>query len=445
MAELVHSTQSFMNAEDAIITKKRKKVEQMEADLPHHLDQGSRSKKAKMGEKKDRDSKKASSSSRRSQHYTPLNAPLDHVLMQIKDDPSLKWPEKMKGNPNKRNKNKYYRFHRDHGHDMDKCYDLKQQIENLIKQGKLRHFVGRDHKDKKLKGKVEESSRSPLGEIRVIIGGTSAGQSSKSRKMYLKVVQNVQLSRQSPRTSRADKLAITFTDEDAGRIHHPYDDAIVITLLIVDYITRKVLVDNGSSANILYYPAFQQMRLGREGSYLQQITKEVNFLMVDCSSSYNAIIGRPTLNSWKTVTSTYHLSVKFPTEYGVGQVQRDQLTAIECYLALLAMDEHMQTISIEERKVIAEKTEVLEHIPLEEGNPEKFTRIGISMKEKTKQDLVQFLRKSIDVFAWSHENMPGINPSVITHRLNVHPSSKPVRQKKRVFALERDNAIKIEV
>ena len=41
--------------------------------------------------------------------------------------------------------------------------------------------------------------------------------------------------------------------------------------------------------------------------------------------------------------------------------------------------------------------------------------------------------------------MPGINPSVITHRLNVHPSSKPVRQKKRVFAPERDNAIKIEV
>ena len=53
----------------------------------------------------------------------PLNVPLDQVLMQIKDDPSLKWPEKMKGNPNKCNKNKYCRFHRDHGHDTDECYD----------------------------------------------------------------------------------------------------------------------------------------------------------------------------------------------------------------------------------------------------------------------------------------------------------------------------------
>ena len=184
--------------------------------------------------------------------------------MQIKDDPSLKWPEKMKGDPNKRNKNKYCRFHSDHGHDTDECFDLKQQIENLIRQGKLRHFVGRDHKDEKLKAKMEESSRPPLGEIRVIIGGTSARQTSKSKKTYLKVIQNVQLSRRSTKTRRANEPTICFSDEEAERIHHPHDDAIVITLLIADYTTRRVLVDNGSSADILYYPAFQQIRLGRD-------------------------------------------------------------------------------------------------------------------------------------------------------------------------------------
>ena len=94
----------------------------------------------------------------------------------------------MKRDPNKRNRNKYCRFHRDYEHDMDKCFNLKQQIENLIRQGKLRNFLGRDYKDEKLKGKVEESSRQPHGEIRVIIGGSSTDQSSKSRKTYLKVV-----------------------------------------------------------------------------------------------------------------------------------------------------------------------------------------------------------------------------------------------------------------
>ena len=59
-----------------------------------------------------------------------------------------------------------------------------------------------------------------------------------------------------------DKQAITFTDEDAERVHHPYDDAIVMTLLIADYTTRRVLMDNGSSTDILCYPAFKKMRLG---------------------------------------------------------------------------------------------------------------------------------------------------------------------------------------
>ena len=126
----------------------------MVAGLPHHSKQGPHPKKGRIEDKKDRD-KKASPSAR-NQQYTSLNVPLEQVLMQIKDDPSLKWPEKMKGDPNKCNRNKYCRFHRDYGHDTDECFDLKQQVENLIRQGKLKSFLGRDHKDEKLKGKLEE-------------------------------------------------------------------------------------------------------------------------------------------------------------------------------------------------------------------------------------------------------------------------------------------------
>ena len=179
--------------------------------------------------------------------------------------------------------------------------------------------------------------------------------------------------------------------------------------------------------------------------YTQQVTRNVNFLVVDCLSSYNAIIGRSTLNSWKAVTSTYHLSIKFPTEYGVGEVQGDQLAARECYLAMLAMDEQTQTMNIEERRIMAKPTETLEDISLDEDDPGKSTRIWVDLEGKIKKDLIHFLRENIDVFAWSHEDMSGIDPSVITHRMNIYPSSKPVRQKKMVFAPEKNNAIKEEV
>ena len=73
------------------------------------------------------------------------------------------------------------------------------------------------------------------------------------------------------------------------------------------------------------------------------------FLVVDCSSAYNGIIKQPTLNSWKATTSTYHLMIKFPTDYGVGELRRDLVAARECYIAMLEMEDHQQTMCIKER------------------------------------------------------------------------------------------------
>ena len=83
--------------------------------------------------------------------------------------------------------------------------------------------------------------------------------------------------------------------------------------------------------------------------YPQEITKDVSFLVVDCSFTYNTILGGPTLNSWKAVTSTYHLMIKFPTEYEVGEVLGDQVAARECHIAMLEMDDRLQTMCIEEQ------------------------------------------------------------------------------------------------
>ena len=92
--------------------------------------------------------------------------------------------------------------------------------------------------------------------------------SKKAQKVYLRTVQNVQLTGTVPKMVRIDNPIVGFSEEDARRLHHPHDDAIVINLKVGDYNMHRVLVDNSSSADILYYPAFQQMRIDRERSIL---------------------------------------------------------------------------------------------------------------------------------------------------------------------------------
>ena len=99
----------------------------------------------------------------------------------------------------------------------------------------------------------------------MIVGGTIASSSSrKACKTYLQTVQNVQLTGFVPKIARIDSLVIRFTKEDVRRLHHPQEDTLVVSIQVKDYDTHRVLVDNGSSADILYYSAFQQMRIRKE-------------------------------------------------------------------------------------------------------------------------------------------------------------------------------------
>ena len=172
------------------------------------------------------------------------------------------------------------------------------------------------------------------------------------------------------------------------------------------------------------------------GDYLQQITKDVTFLVVDCSSTYNAILRRPPLNSRKAVTSTYHLMIEFPTEYKVGEVRGDQVVVRECYIVMLEMDDHLQTMNIEEQRMVAKPIEGLKGIPLNNSRPYQTTKIGNFASPPVCQALTTFVKENQDVFAWSHENIPRIDPLVMVHRLNVSPIFLPIHQKKLVFAQE---------
>ena len=122
--------------------------------------------------------------------------------------------------------------------------------------------------------------------------------------------------------------------------------------------------------------------------------------------------------------------IKFPIEYGIEELQGDQVAACECYSAMLEMEDHEQTMCIGEQRTTAEPIEELEEITLDESRPERMTRMGTLASLPIRQALAAFLRMNQDVFAWSHKDMPGIDPSVIVHRLNVNPAYSPIRQKK---------------
>ena len=146
-------------------------------------------------------------------------------------------------------------------------------------------------------------------------------------------------------------------------------------------------------------------------------------MVVDYSSTYNAIIRRPTLNSWKAVTLTYHLMIKFPTEYGVRELRGNQVAIRECYIAMMEMDDHLQAMNVEEHCMATEPIEKLEEILLDNSKLDRTTNIRTLTNPTLRQALTTFLRSNRDVFAWSHEDMPGIDLSVMVHRLNVSPPS----------------------
>jgi len=175
------------------------------------------------------------------------------------------------------------------------------------------------------------------------------------------------------------------------------------------------------------------------GTYPAQVTKEIDFFIVDCPSTYNIILGRPALNRLKAVTSTYHLKVKFPTAYGVGEIRGDQVLARECYQVALASRENNIWV-INELEPILEPSETPQEVEIVPGDSTKVLTIKTALPTSKKEKMISFLRANQDVFACKHEDMPKIDRKIIQHCFNVNPECKPVQQKRRIFA---PNAIKL--
>ena len=161
------------------------------------------------------------------------------------------------------------------------------------------------------------------------------------------------------------------------------------------------------------------------GIYPAQVSKEIDFLLVDCLSTYNVILGRLTLNKLKAATSTYYLKVKLPTTHDIGEIRGDQVLPKECYQAALASRENHRCM-IDKPEPIPELSEVPQEVEVIPGDPSKVLKIGSTLSTIKKTKITTFLRENQDVFAWKHEDIPEIDREVIQHRFNVNLECKPV-------------------
>ena len=156
MSEVLYRTTKYMNAEDALSAREEKPRKR---ERPEDARQDHGRKKLRTRDR--REEKHSKPPGGRFTSFTPLNAPLNPVLMQIMDEGSLTFPGKLKSDPTKRSRNKYCRFHRDHGHDTADCYDLKQQIETLIREGKLQKFVSKERTNAHTRGTGPSTGERP--------------------------------------------------------------------------------------------------------------------------------------------------------------------------------------------------------------------------------------------------------------------------------------------
>ncbi|KAK3022811.1 hypothetical protein RJ639_047060 [Escallonia herrerae] len=296
-----------------------------------------------------------------------------------------------------------------------------------------------------------EDRKENAGMINTISGGIAAGGSSgKARKAYAREV-CVTSPPPNKKLKTIPAATITFSDDDSKGIKTPHDDPLVITIKAGNFDVKRVLIDNGSSAEILFHDAFKKMNIPTD-CLRKMDTPLYGFsnhpVAAEGIIALPVMIGTPPAQAnfmldfvvLQEVVSTYHLKMKFPTEHGIGEVKGDQTTARQCYVTS-CRSKNKEALIIEDlredtKMQRGEPVEDLVSIEVYPGEENKMVRIGSNLKEDTKLELVNLLRTYADIFAWTAADMPGIDPEIITHRLNksfeelkTHLSSPPLLSK----------------
>ncbi|XP_062119221.1 uncharacterized protein LOC133832968 [Humulus lupulus] len=311
--------------------------------------------------------------------------PQEVIYEENKDRPIWREPYKITTPSGRRDKSRYYLFHKDHGHTIAECHNLNNQIQALMRSGRLTQYIKETSRPGASQQNptsvpapqasdpvhtASDSTPEPLKQVPMIHGiveptdnqehATKIHKRMEERvKRYKSLGHVVNLVTSEDRSYPAS--AITFTEDDLKGVHLPHDDPLVISLQVDHCQLGRVLIDGGSGVDILFWEAFQKMGLEENqirsstmpilGFNSQRVYPKgivrltvvaaeralpVNFLIIDSTTSYNAIMGRNWIHRMQGVVSTLHQVMRCQSLNGryTVDIKGCQKQAKKCFLTL---------------------------------------------------------------------------------------------------------------
>ncbi|XP_074352547.1 uncharacterized protein LOC141691682 [Apium graveolens] len=249
----------------------------------------------------------------------------EEILKEIKDKSFYYPPKPMQTPLEIRPYNRQCDYLETHGHKTENCLSLKYFIEERVKKGNLNKYLVRDSNNR------GEGQKKGKNIVNMGVGGSHSPPRSPDFSDEVLSIQSLQ------------DMVISFSSKDYEGVNPHHNTALVVTLDIFDNKVRRMLIDKGSSINILFKHTVDQMQLGSVHSndcqedllygfrhnlvpingtlYLpaifgtapNQVTHVIKFYVINTPSSYNEIIGRSALTMMQAITSISHLKIKFPT------------------------------------------------------------------------------------------------------------------------------------
>ena len=286
--------------------------------------------------------------------------PMHKIVDRVKNEPYFRWSNKMGGDPSRRNQILYCTYLKDKGHTTEQCQVLKDHLEQLVKVGYLKELVVDPENRGTGQGAQQRGNPLPLplGVIEVIHVALKGPTIAKRGVLTVVPMGNCAGEQSHKKKMRIGRELITFGKNDLEGTVQPHDDVLVVTARISSFLVKRVMVDQGSGADVMCPNLFKGLRLksrdlskydtplvefdGRivvpEGQISLPINMEgkevmVAFIVVNSFSLYTVILGWSWIHAMGAIPSTLYVKVKFPTEQGIILVKGSQQVARQCLVA----------------------------------------------------------------------------------------------------------------